>query len=90
MLPHFQRAPRRPQPPAPRPQSHERTQPARRRAPRPDYPAEFDQVAGAYARRIIREFNLQDSTENWRRMRGIILDVLVPREDESDGLQDGL
>lgn len=55
----------------------------RSRAKRSDYPAELDQVASAYARRIIRELELPDTAANWRRLRNIMLDALVPRATDA-------
>jgi hypothetical protein len=57
------------------------------RRERPDYPAEFDQVASGAARRIIRELKLEDTVPNWRQLRDIILDVLVPGDGPPEGLE---
>ncbi len=61
-----------------RPASHGRLKEQRTE----DYVATPAQIAGATARRIIRELRLADTKENWRAISGIVLDAMLPNEAE--------
>jgi hypothetical protein len=47
-----------------------------------DYAATPTQIAGATARRIIRELRLADTKENWRAISRIVLDAILPDEPQ--------
>jgi hypothetical protein len=78
MIPQLQPTHRRLQRPAPRPQSHGRMKEQRSE----DYEATPAQIAGATARRIIREMRLPDTKENWRAISGVVLDAILPDEPQ--------